>query len=162
MYWLDIVLAVFLVFALIRGLRRGLIMSLFPLAGIVGGVALAGRHYAQFAELIPLESPEWANIAAWAIIFVLVLGVAVALGHLFRRLLHLATLGWVDRLVGAIIGLGIGAVLCAAALTLVLKFYEPAAGVITQSEISRFLVDKFPLLLGLLPEEFDSVREFFQ
>ena len=33
---------------------------------------------------------------------------------------------------------------------------------ITESVVSAFLLEKFPLILALLPGEFDAIRSFFQ
>jgi uncharacterized membrane protein required for colicin V production len=72
-------------------------------------------------------------------------------------------LGWVDRVFGFIVGAGIGGMLCAAILAIISKYF-PGIGqdVVSQSAIARLLIEQFPLLLALLPEEFDFVRDFFQ
>ena len=41
------------------------------------------------------------------------------------------------------------------------KFFG-AGETIIQSILAGFLLDNFPLVLGLLPQEFDAVRSFFQ
>jgi membrane protein required for colicin V production len=33
---------------------------------------------------------------------------------------------------------------------------------ITDSKFAGFFLDKFPLVLGLLPSEFDNIRNFFK
>ena len=162
MNWLDIVIAVVLVISLISGLKNGLIRAVFSLAGIVGGVILAGHYYASLGRKIPLDNPQWAEIVAYVIIFIIVLIVALAIGSLVRKALHWVALGWVDRLVGAILGLAIGSIICGAVLIAVLKFFEPSNQVISNSALAAFLIDKFPLVLNLLPQDFQSVKEFFK
>jgi hypothetical protein len=41
------------------------------------------------------------------------------------------------------------------------KYFSGMDAVIAQSVVARFLMGKFPLLLALLPEEFDFIRDFF-
>jgi len=63
--------------------------------------------------------------------------------------------------VGFIFGLVIGGLLSAAVLAVILKYYAGSAATISQSVIATFLINEFPLLLALLPEEFDFIRDFF-
>jgi len=69
-------------------------------------------------------------------------------------------LGWVNHLGGAVFGLVLGAIFCGALLATWVKFLG-ATGAITESNLAFILVDFFPVVLALLPEEFDAVRSFF-
>jgi membrane protein required for colicin V production len=40
--------------------------------------------------------------------------------------------------------------------------YLGTGGAISDSNLAPILLDRFPMVLGLLPDEFDSVRDFFQ
>jgi uncharacterized membrane protein required for colicin V production len=70
-------------------------------------------------------------------------------------------LGWLDKLIGFILGVFIGGLVCAAILAIVSKHAPSAETVISQSGVARFLMKGFPLLLALLPAEFDFIRDFF-
>jgi len=161
MNWLDIVIIVVAVLLGIAGLRQGIIRTVFGIAGLIGGIILAGRYYSRLAALLSLSDATWAKIAAYAIILIATLIVASVIGWLIAKLVHFAALGWLDRLVGFILGVVIGGLLCAAVLAIVGKYYPGAGAVITQSVIAKFLMGEFPLLLALLPEEFDFIRDFF-
>ena len=69
-------------------------------------------------------------------------------------------LGWLNRLGGAIFGLLIGAIFMGALLATIVKLFD--TGLVTESFLAGIMVDKLPLVLGLLPGEFDSVRDFFR
>jgi len=161
MNWLDIVIIVVAVLLGIAGLRQGIIRTLFGVAGLIGGIMLAGRYYGPLAALLSPSGATWANIAAYAIILIATLVVAGIVGHFVAKLVHFAALGWLDRLVGFVFGLFIGGVFCAAVLAIVAKYYPGSAAVIGSSVVARFLMEQFPLLLALLPGEFDSIRDFF-
>ena len=161
MNWLDIVIIVVAVLLGIVGLRQGIITTVFGIAGLIGGIVLAGRYYDELAALLSPAGATWANIAAYAIILIATLIVAGVIGSLVAKLVHLVLLGWLDRLVGFIFGLIIGALLCAAVLAIIVKYYPGAEAVISQSVIAKFLMGGFPLLLALLPGEFDFIRNFF-
>jgi membrane protein required for colicin V production len=161
MNWLDIVIIVVAVLLGLVGLRQGIIKTVFGIAGLIGGIVLAGRYYSGLAALLSPAAATWANIAAYAIILVVALIVASVVGRLVAKLVHIVMLGWLDRLVGCVLGVVIGGLLCAAILAIVGKYYPSTEAVIIQSVIARFLMGGFPLLLALLPEEFDFIRDFF-
>jgi len=161
MNWLDIVIIVVAVLLGLAGLRQGIIRTVFGIAGLIGGIVLAGRYYGGLAALLSPSGATWANIAAYAIILFATLIVAGVVGSLVAKLVHFVMLGWLDRLVGCILGVIIGGLLCAAVLAIVGKYYPGTEAVISQSVIAKFLMEQFPLLLALLPEEFDFIRNFF-
>ena len=161
MNWLDILLIVVLALVTFLGLRRGLISMVLPLVGIIIGVILAGQHYGTVGGWLPIDNPEYAKWAAYAIIIVGVLIVAVILARILRRFIRLVLLGWVDRAGGAILGLALGGLICAAILAACVQF-GLGSGVVEGSGIAKLLLDWLPAVLVLLPEEFDVVRDFFQ
>jgi len=161
MNWLDIVIIVVAVLLGISGLRQGIIKTAFGIAGLIGGIVLAGRYYGGLSAILSPSGATWANIAAYAIILVATLVVAGVVGHFVSKLVHFAALGWLDRLVGFIFGLFIGGLFCAAIIAILLKYHLVAEEVIAASMVASFLMAKFPLLLALLPGEFDFIRDFF-
>jgi len=161
MNWLDIVIIAVAVLLGILGLRQGIIRTAFSIAGLIAGIVLAGRYYDELAALLSPSGATWVNIAAYSIILLATLIVAAVVGSLVAKLVHIVMLGWLDRLVGFILGIVIGGLFCAAILAAVLKYYPGAGAVVSQSGIAKFLMAGFPLLLALLPGEFDFVRDFF-
>jgi len=161
MNWLDIVLIVVLALSILGGLTRGLIRTALALAGLIAGILLAGRYYVAFGSWLPIANTDIANIVAFAIILIAVMVAAAILAFFLRRIISLVMLGWADKLLGALFGLVLGALFCGAVLTLFTRFLNIEATV-GGSWIATMLLDRFPVVLALLPEEFDAVREFFQ
>lgn len=161
MNWLDIVITVVAGILGFVGLRNGIIRTAFGIAGLIGGIVLAGRYYGGLAGLLSPSGAIWATIAAYAIILMATIVVAGVVGWFVAKLVHIAMLGWLDRLVGFILGVFIGCMLSAAMLAIVGKSHPGMEAAITQSAIARYLMGGFPLLLALLPQEFDFVRDFF-
>ncbi len=151
--WIDIAIGVWLLVTLIWGIKHGLIRMVFGLGGIVLGIILAGQYSKELAAKFPFDD-KVAGIVAFVLIFLLVLIAAVILGRILHRLFHWADLGWIDYLGGGILGLLIGAMVAGAALTAVLRYMPDAAPTIQGSRLGSFLVENFPLVLKLLPEEF--------
>ena len=162
MNWLDIVLIVVIGLTTFIGLRKGIIKAALTLAGLIVGIVLAGRYYIPFSERLTLiSSPTWAKVAAFAIIFIGIMVLATLLARLLERAASAMMLGWVNRLVGGILGFVVGAMFCGALLAIWVK-YVGMTGTIAQSKIAPILLDRFPKVLALLPKEFDTIRSFFQ
>ena len=163
MSWLvDIVLLVLLGIAAFFGLRIGIKKAALSLAGLIVGVILAGRYYdslAQHLGFIPGDGV--AEVVAFIIILLGVVIIAMVLALLLKWATSAVMLGWVDRIGGAIFGLLWGAILCGALLAMWLK-YVGAPDAIVESAVAAILLDYFPLVLALLPQELDAVRSFFQ
>jgi membrane protein required for colicin V production len=162
MNWLDIVILIIVAGATLGGLFIGLIAAAGSLLGIIVGIILAGRYYLPLSQHLSFISSESAaQVVAFIIILVGVMIVAAVLVLLLRWVAHLIKLGWIDRLGGAFLGLVTGTLLCAAILAMLAKF-AGAGDSVTGSVLASLLLDGFPIVLGLLPAEFDTVRAFFQ
>lgn len=162
MNWLDIMLLIFLVPSVLVGWKFGLIRSLFGLIALIVGIILASRFYSPLAVdiLDRVFQPTISMVLSFFLIFIFVI---VAIGIVIRRLDKLVTasiLNWVNKLGGAAFGMLFGAIILGALLAIILKFFgdQPA---ITESTFASILVDKFPVVLSLLPNEFNAIRSFF-
>jgi membrane protein required for colicin V production len=162
MNWLDIVILILIVVPTLIGLKIGIIKALFTVAGIIVGVVLAGRFSESLGgSLTFISDPGWARIAAYAIILIVVMLIASILAAVLRKVISAVLLGWVNRLGGAVLGFILGFFFCGALLAMWVNYLGIGATV-SDSALANFLLDGFPLILGLLPAEFDSVRNFFQ
>ena len=161
MNWLDILLIILLIASAIGGLITGLIKTVFSLVGLIVGIILAGHFYVPFSAylgFIPTEKGPL--IAAFIIIFLAVMIIATILGILFTKLISAMLLGWINRLGGAVLGVFLGAIFLASFLVIIAKY--TGAEAISESIIASVLVERFPLILALLPSEFDTISNFFQ
>jgi len=162
MNWLDIVIIVAVAISTFLGLRMGIIKAVLSLAGVIVGVILAGRFYVPLSEQLAfIPGEKVAEIVAFAIILIGVMVIAAVLASLLKWAASVVMLGWVNRLGGAAFGLVLGAIFCAALLATWVKWLG-ATSIITESIVAAILLDKFPLVLALLPDEFDVIRSFFQ
>lgn len=160
MHWLDIILLIALVIPTFIGLKQGLIKAVLSLVGLIVGVILAGNFYEQLAGIFGfIDNPNVANVVAYVLILVVVLVIAAVAAKLLKSFIKVVMLGWVNTTSGAIFGFFIGMIFLGAIIATWEKFFGP--DMLADSFIAEFLLDKFPLVLALLPEEFDVVREFF-
>ena len=161
MYWLDIAIIVAIAIAILIGLRIGIIKAVLSLAGLIVGVILAGHYYAPLSgQLSFIPQASVAKIVAFAIILIGVMVIAGVLASLLKWAASAIMLGWVNRLGGAVFGLFLGAIFCGALLAIWVKFFDIAA--ISESNLAAILLDRLPVVLALLPDEFDAVRSFFR
>jgi len=150
----DIILLVILVVSLIAGLAKGLVREVFSLAGVLLGILVAFLGASSLADVlgrwIAYESAAYA--AAFVLLFVVTMVVAGILGILLTKVLDLASLGFLNRLLGGAFGLArgflIGLVL-ALGLTL---FLDADAPLLRDSRFVPDLAGGARVLAPLLPE----------
>lgn len=166
MNWLDVLLLIAFVVALVQGLRNGLIKSVISLVGLVLGLFLAARLYVSFGAWLQgfISSQAVANVVAFAVILFAVLVVSGIIGSVVSGAASVIGLGWVDRLGGALFSVLVAAVVVASLLAVALKS-DVTAGIesaVKGSFVASILLDRFPVVLSLLPEDFDRVRDVFR
>jgi len=161
MGWLDIVIAVLLVINLLVGLKTGLIRTVISLAGLILGIYLAGHYYQSLADRLTFISSNAAGIAAYVIILIAVMIVAGIIAVAVSKVVSATPLGLWDHIGGAIFSLVTAAIFIGAILAIWAK-YGGGGDTISQSVLGTFLLDKFPVVLGLLPSEFGSIKDFFR
>ena len=160
MNWLDIVIIVALAINALIGLKIGLIKAVLSLVGLIVGIILARLYYVPLSEQLTfISQAAIAKAIAFAIILIGVMIIAGVLAMALKWVTSVMMLGWVNRIGGAVFGLVLGALLCGAVLALWIKFLG-AGEVIASSRLAAIL-SQFPLMLNLLPGEFDSIRSVF-
>jgi len=162
MNWLDIVILVIVAASTFAGLKNGLIKTLLSFVGLIIGIYLAGRFYLTLADKLTfIPQDNIAQVVAFAIILIVVMVIAAVIAAVLKWIASLAMLDWINNLGGAVAGFLLGALFCAALLALWVKFPN-SSGTIKGSVLSGILLDRFPAVLGLLPQEFESIRSFFK
>jgi membrane protein required for colicin V production len=161
MNWVDVVIIIYLALSIISGFAQGLIRSLLSIIGLIVGILLASHFYKQLGDILTfISNRNVADIVAFIVILLAVMVIAALIGLVLRSIIKAIMLGWVDKLGGAVLGLILGALSVSAILAIVVKYTNTS--LITDSKLAAFFLDKFPLVLVLLPGEFDTIRNFFK
>lgn len=158
---LDIFLVLLCGFTLLRGLFRGLVREVASISGLILGFWAAHSFYALAAKqlLVIIPAREYAEIAAYACIFLLVLLVFMILGAGLQKLLQALFLGWLDRLAGGFLGLGKGLIL-GCLVFLGLSFFLPRdSQLLTGSTLAPYLDLLLQQVQDLLPEEVQDLLQ---
>lgn len=101
---IDIVTLLVLLWAVIAGWRRGVILQLCSLAGLGLSIYLA-IHYGAAAGRALHFGDEWAVPGGFIVVALLTLIAVTLIGHLLRKIFHFAGLGVLDILLGILISL---------------------------------------------------------
>jgi membrane protein required for colicin V production len=138
MNWVDIIIVIILVVGLGKGLGNGFVRGIFGIAALVLGVVLAAGNYEQVVEILFSGLQIGADgqaILGFLLIFVVVLILVSVLGRLVAKALKLASLGWMDRLAGGVLGLLMASIFTGVVLLLVVM-----AGLETNNGVARSVV----------------------
>jgi len=112
---IDIILAVLLLFGLIRGFMKGLFVEVASLVALIAGV-YGAIHFSNFAAEFLESKVEWdekyINIVAFAITFIIIVFAIALAGRALTKLANFAALGILNKLLGGVFGaLKIGLIL---------------------------------------------------
>ena len=99
---IDIILTIVLVWALISGLRKGIISQASSFLGLLLGVWLACKFNGQLSEWIGVEVE---GVAAYAILFAIGVAVSWFFARISSWILRGIGLGVVDKIGGAVLSL---------------------------------------------------------
>ncbi len=168
---LDIIFAVILVLAVLKGYQQGLVIGLFSLVSIIIGLAAAMKLSTVVASWIGSAvkvSDEWLPLISFIVVFIVV----VLLIHLgakaIERTFEVAMLGWANKLGGII--------LYAAIYTLVFSvflFYTEQMQLLQPETIQRSVtyayiqplgpkvINGFGSLIPLFNDMFGELKDFF-
>ena len=166
MNWVDVTILTAIIVSTLLGLFWGLLRQVAATFGLVLAIFLAGGNYKAVAGFLhPAEGggliadPNMANIVAFVLI---VIGVSLAIGivaSVLRTVLGLLFLGWIDNLLGAVLGLFQMLLLMAVITFVATVFYVPGlSDAIHTSVLAPFIARPFSFVLDWLPPEFGLVR----
>jgi len=108
MNWLDIILAIPMLWFLYRGFRNGLIIELASLAALVLGIYVA-LHFSFYVEDWLIDhfdiADKYLSIISFALTFLIVALLVFLAGKIIHKLVGIVFLGFINRLAGGIFGL---------------------------------------------------------
>ena len=164
MNWLDIVIVLVIAFFAISAFRAGLIREVVTLVSVAVGVVVAGLFYDDLARdvLVFIDDKDARQVIA----FLILLGAVYLAGQLIAVMLKQAAslllLGRADHAGGALFGLIKGLIVVEVLLVLLVTY--PQMGLQTAidgSALASVFLDAAPLLLLVLPDEFEQAVDAF-
>lgn len=159
---IDIVILACFLPAIFIGLKNGLIRQLVGLAVVILGIWLSVRFSDVVSAWITAAKittePFWAKAISFVLIFVAVALVLNLVGKLLEKVLDIAMLGWLNRLLGMVVAIATGALVIGTLVYLV-NSANSLLGFIPQEQIdqSKF----FKPLLELVQTVFPYLKQLF-
>jgi membrane protein required for colicin V production len=164
MNWLDAVIIIVVLWFTVTAFSAGFIRETVTIFAAILGVVLAGIFYKDLADdvLQFIDNEEVAKISAFAAIFVAT-AVAGQLGAmLLKPTVSVLQLGIVDQLAGAAFGFA-KAMIFVEIFLIVFVTYDQLGlrETIDESFFGSFIVEGIPVLLRILPGEFETAVDAF-
>ncbi|MDW5289092.1 CvpA family protein [Formosa sp. PL04] len=105
---LDIILAVLLLFGLVRGFMNGLFVEIASLLALILGI-FGAIHFSAYTASLFEDKVDWdenyVTIVAFAITFVVIVLVIGLAGKALTKLANFAFLGIVNKILGGVFGM---------------------------------------------------------
>ncbi|MBA4366600.1 MAG: colicin V production protein [Desulfobacterium sp.] len=141
MNFLDILFVAILVFCLIRGLFRGLVLELSSIIGVLAGIYLASIYYPAVSQVFSqwVSDAAYRNIISLILIFIGIFILVNLLGRLIKMILKIAFMGWFDRIFGAGFGALKGCLIGSVLFLTLTTFLPKDASIIQDSKLSPYI-----------------------
>ncbi|MBO4566032.1 MAG: CvpA family protein [Bacteroidales bacterium] len=159
---LDIILLVLFIPGIIHGLVKGLITQVVSLLSVFVGAIVAGRFAPELTQIAMLQfgSEERVTyILCFIVIFLAVALVMALIAHIITKLFKAATLGWLNRLLGALFSIFTTALL----LGLLISAFEGLNAsweIVPPEQLEGYKV--YPRLRDLATAVLPQLRIFFE
>ena len=163
---LDIILIVPLVWMVYRGFTKGLVVSLATLAalvlGIWAGIRFAGVAAGWLGQFIHIDE-KYIPAISFAAIFILVILIVHLIGKAIEKLIDLMAMGFLNKLLGALLGLA-KAVVIVSVLLYVISIFDTHEKLITprvkqDSLLYAPIASVAPRLFPLFLDRFHSGKD---
>jgi membrane protein required for colicin V production len=151
---LDWLLAILLVYSVVRAVMRGFFQEAFALGGLILGFLFACWFYRDLAVDLKglISSAQIAQLAAFLLILAGTMIVASLIGKILRHTASAVGLGFADRLLGALFGLLRGALL-GVVLLLAVTAFLPSASWIENSHLAPYFLRAAHAVSFVMPSD---------
>ena len=168
---LDIIFAALIVFAVLKGYQRGLIIGLFSLVAVIIGLAAAMKLSVVMADYLGKAvniSNQWMPVISFAVVFLLVI-LLIRLGaKAIEKTVEMAMMGWLNKIGGIILFAAIYITVFS-----VLVFYAEQLKLLQQDTIDKSVaysfiqpwgpkaINGFGSIVPLFKDMFSTLEHFF-
>lgn len=108
MHVFDIIIVAVASFFVAIGIKRGFIQEIFHLAAMIGGFIGAFLCYPFLYNRIGFlkTAAQTKTIISFILCYIIIAFSLIVIGWVLKKVIHLTILGWIDRLLGGLIGIG--------------------------------------------------------
>jgi len=149
--WIDVTIMIIILLNMIIGIRRGIIRGIINLIGVITAIFLAIFWFKEVGEFISSHSQisgEIANILGFALIFLGIYLIVRIIEILFKKILSLLFISWIDGLGGAVFGLIKGSLIVG--ILLVIISFIPLPVFLKEQLENSFLANRFAVMTTIV------------
>ena len=161
---IDLVFAVLVFFACIKGLRKGLIIALFSVVAFIVGLAAALKLSAVVANKLSenLEvSGKWLPAISFTIVFLIVVMLVNLGGKMIQKTAGMAMLGWLNRIGGVLLFIFIYSMIFSIFLFYSAQLHIIKAETIKSSQIYPYIQPLAPKVLNMIGSIIPIFKDIF-
>ena len=145
---IDLIFAILMILAIVKGYQKGLIIALFSIIALVVGLAAAlklSAAVAMYLQHSTTVSSKWLPVISFALVFFLVVILVHLGGKLIEKTFEMAFMGWLNRIGGILLYAVLYTIIYSVCL-----FYVDKINVFEKDTIESSLV--YPVVQPLAPK----------
>jgi membrane protein required for colicin V production len=150
---IDTIFIILMIFACIKGLRKGLILAILSVIGFIAGLAAALKLSAVVANRLSEHvnaGSKWLPLISFIIVFIAVVLLVNLAAKVIEKSISLVMLGWLNRLGGIILYILLYSIIFS-----IFLFFAIQLNFIKPSTIGSSLV--YPYIQPLAPKVMNSI-----
>ncbi|MCK4353573.1 CvpA family protein [candidate division WOR-3 bacterium] len=150
--WLDIIAIIIIIGCVIHSFIKGAIREVFSLGGLIVGIYVGSKFYKLFAEILPISNVKIANVVSFIVLFIITALIINFIGFILRKTLHILRIGFIDKLIGGVLGF-IGGTLIVGLICLFLSLFPAGKSAVRHSKIAPIVFKELSWIKGLFPKD---------
>jgi membrane protein required for colicin V production len=169
---IDIIFAITAIIAIIKGIRKGLVVALFSIIAYIIGLAAALKLSAVVALYLQKNvsvSGKWLPVLSFAVVFLVVVILVNWGGKFIEKTFEMAFLGWANKLAGAALYLVLYIIIFSILLFYANKIHLLQPETFQTSIAYPYIkpwgpaaIDNFGKIIPFFKDSFTSLENFFQ
>lgn len=169
---IDIIFAIIAIIAIIKGIRKGLVVALFSIIAYIIGLAAALKLSAVVALYLEknVSVPgKWLPVISFAVVFLVVVIIVNWGGKFVEKSFEMVFLGWANKLAGAAVYLILYIIIFSILLFYADKIHLLQPEAFQQSAVYPYIkpwgpvvIDNFGKIIPFFKDSFTSLENFFE
>jgi membrane protein required for colicin V production len=169
---LDILFAIMMIAAFIKGWRMGLIVGLFSIVAFIVGIAAALKLSAIVAVRLKENitvSDKWLPFIAFATVFIIVAVAVNWAGRIIQQAFEMALMGWINKIGGVVFYMALYIFIFSVLLFFAEKIHLISEVSIGKSAVYKFVqpwgpavINNLGKIIPVFKEMFTQLESFFE
>jgi len=159
--FVDYILIAIVGLSMVLSLWRGFVREIISLIGLAAAFLVASRLSGRTGDFLGqwITNPTGADIAGFALVFIIVMIVVGLIGAIIRRLVDMAALTATDRTLGVFFGAARGMLLISLCFLVYTSYSKPDAPWLKHSMLTPYAIEMGNMLGEMIPQEYPFSRQ---